>query len=268
MRKIFANNNRIVYRKFGIINSYTFKKEYPMKVFLLFVIVFASTQINFAQRWADYLNPSDTTINSNDQLTIYGRLRIDLIPPPYNTDTNYTAKLHISISGTDPRGNPLVVFDATFDRYIDSASQYKATASSISQGQYWYCYGYYQNNVLMWAGGIPNNNGWFMPGNLTVTPATDVNSEKELNFQYHLFQNFPNPFNPTTKINYSIPLRSFVTLKVYNMLGIEIATLVNEEKPVGNFEVEFDGGSLSSGIYFYKMETSSFSDTKKFILLK
>ncbi|MCC6253484.1 MAG: T9SS type A sorting domain-containing protein [Ignavibacteriaceae bacterium] len=239
-----------------------------MKVILLFIIALTSNQIIFSQSWADYLNPSDTTINSNDQLTIYGRLRIDLIPPPYNTDTNYTAKLHISASGTDPRGNPSIIFDATFDKYIDSARQYKVTAIGVSQGQYWFCYGYYQNNSLMWAGGIPNNNGWFMPGNLTVTPATDLKYEEEIPFQYQLSQNFPNPFNPVTRIRYSIPQSSFVTLKVYNILGKEISTLVNEEKSVGNYEVDFEGGNLTSGIYFYKIESGSFTDTKKFILLK
>ena len=70
--------------------------------------------------------------------------------------------------------------------------------------------------------------------------------------EYVLFQNYPNPFNPTTTIKYQIPELSFVTLKVYDVLGNEIATLVNEEKPVGNYEVEFNASELSSGIYFYQ----------------
>lgn len=88
---------------------------------------------------------------------------------------------------------------------------------------------------------------------------------------YKLEQNYPNPFNPSTTINYSVPASSFVTLKVYDVLGNEISTLVNEEKPSGNYEVEFNVGqtiSLSSGIYFYKLSAGPFVETKKMILLR
>ena len=86
--------------------------------------------------------------------------------------------------------------------------------------------------------------------------------------QYTLEQNYPNPFNPTTKIEYSIPKTSFVTLKVYDMLGREVATLVNEDKSVGIYTVNFDGSNLSSGIYFYQLKSGSFFETKKLILLR
>jgi len=88
-----------------------------------------------------------------------------------------------------------------------------------------------------------------------------------------LEQNYPNPFNPSTKIKYSIPPNiqreiSNVSLKVYDVLGNIVATLVNEEKPAGNYEIEFDASNLSSGIYYYRLVTGSFTDTKKMILLK
>ena len=83
-----------------------------------------------------------------------------------------------------------------------------------------------------------------------------------------LSQNYPNPFNPTTKITYTIPQSSFVMLKVYDVLGNEIATLINEEKPAGIYEVEFDGSDLTSGIYFYKLRASNFIETKKMVMLK
>jgi hypothetical protein len=84
----------------------------------------------------------------------------------------------------------------------------------------------------------------------------------------NLFQNYPNPFNPTTSLQYTIGSRQFVTLKVFDLLGREVATLVNEEEPVGDYEVEFNGNNLPSGIYFYNLETKNFSDTKKMVLLK
>jgi hypothetical protein len=83
-----------------------------------------------------------------------------------------------------------------------------------------------------------------------------------------LYQNFPNPFNPNTTIGYKIPERSFVTIKVYDVLGNEVATLVNEEKQAGAYEVKFDGARLTSGIYFYQIKAGNFVETKKMILLK
>jgi hypothetical protein len=86
--------------------------------------------------------------------------------------------------------------------------------------------------------------------------------------EYKLEQNYPNPFNPTTKIKYSIPTNDFVSIKVYNLVGEEVATLVNEEKSIGNYEVDFNAAALSSGVYFYRIQAGSFIETKKMILLK
>ncbi len=86
--------------------------------------------------------------------------------------------------------------------------------------------------------------------------------------EYALAQNFPNPFNPSTKIAFSLPKQGNVTLKVYNMLGKEIATLVNEVRSIGNYEINFDGANLSSGVYFYKLEAEGFSEVKRMMLIK
>lgn len=86
--------------------------------------------------------------------------------------------------------------------------------------------------------------------------------------EFALFQNYPNPFNPSTTIKYQIPELNFVTLKVYDVLGNEIITLVNEKKPIGNYEIEFNAPELPSGIYFYSLQAGNYVDTKKMILLK
>lgn len=97
-----------------------------------------------------------------------------------------------------------------------------------------------------------------------------------------LYQNFPNPFNPVTKIKFTIPTsplnpspykgernrERLITLIVYDVLGKEIATLVNEEKPAGNYEVEFNGNGLTSGVYFYQLSADGFVQTKKMLMLK
>jgi hypothetical protein len=86
--------------------------------------------------------------------------------------------------------------------------------------------------------------------------------------EFELSQNYPNPFNPSTKICFSIHSSDFVTLKVYDVIGKEVATLVDEVKSAGNYNVEFDASSLPSGIYFYKIQAGSFIDTKKMVILK
>jgi len=94
----------------------------------------------------------------------------------------------------------------------------------------------------------------------------EYNTESPEFFQ--LQQNYPNPFNPSTKIIYSVPQRSFVSLKVYDVLGNEVAELVDELKPGGEYEVEFDGSGLTSGIYLYSLQADEFVQIKKMILLK
>jgi len=83
-----------------------------------------------------------------------------------------------------------------------------------------------------------------------------------------LEQNYPNPFNPTTKINYSIKEKGNVELKIFDLLGSEIVTLVNEEKAPGNYEVFFDASNLSSGVYLYTIKAGSFVQTRKMLLMK
>jgi hypothetical protein len=85
---------------------------------------------------------------------------------------------------------------------------------------------------------------------------------------YDLTQNFPNPFNPSTTIRYQIPQDGIVTLKIYDILGSEVATLVNEQKPAGKYEVNFNARSLASGIYIYKIQAGEFTASKKLMLLK
>jgi len=96
--------------------------------------------------------------------------------------------------------------------------------------------------------------------------AVDDNANSINDFQ--LYQNYPNPFNPTTTITYQIPQTEFITLKVYDILGREVATLVNEEKPAGSYEVQFTGNGLTSGIYFYQLKVGVFTEAKKMILLR
>ncbi|MDZ7626437.1 MAG: T9SS type A sorting domain-containing protein [Ignavibacteriaceae bacterium] len=102
-----------------------------------------------------------------------------------------------------------------------------------------------------------------------------VDAQTKIADDFQLYQNYPNPFNPTTKIKFTIPYIEthrdaslHVTLKVYDILGNEIATLVNEEKLSGTYEIEFNATGLPSGIYFYQLKTDSFIQTRKMVYLK
>lgn len=102
-----------------------------------------------------------------------------------------------------------------------------------------------------------------------VDPVTDVNTNNTvIPSEYKLEQNFPNPFNPSTTINYSIPKESNVTLKVYNILGSEVKTLVNEKQSVNNYTITADFSNLPSGIYYYTLKAGDFTMTKKLMLVK
>jgi phosphatidylserine/phosphatidylglycerophosphate/cardiolipin synthase-like enzyme len=85
---------------------------------------------------------------------------------------------------------------------------------------------------------------------------------------YLLYQNYPNPFNPATTIRFQIPFRQRIELKVYDILGREVATLINEEKLAGVYEVTFNASNLASGVYFYQLKTKDFMESKKLLLLK
>ncbi len=122
--------------------------------------------------------------------------------------------------------------------------------------------GYYYNNVIARAG----NTGIIV--NLSTSPL-EVNQISGINpNRYSLGQNYPNPFNPSTKISYHIPLSGYVNLTIYSILGEKVLQLVSEFKSAGSYTVEFNSKNLSSGIYFYKLETPGFIQTKKMIYLK
>jgi len=95
-----------------------------------------------------------------------------------------------------------------------------------------------------------------------------IYSDDFLPSEFKLYQNYPNPFNPTTKISWQSPVSGWQTLKVYDVLGNELATLVNEYKPAGSYEVEFNASKLSNGIYVYKLTAGSFVSSKKMIVIK
>ena len=132
----------------------------------------------------------------------------------------------------------------------------KSTFTEI-RGILFYSHSYYKI--------VPRKNDDFM-GYMEPTAVNDGTSK--LPVAYKLDQNYPNPFNPSTTINYSIPKASIVTIKIFNIIGQEVKTLVNENKSPGNYSLRFNAANLSSGVYFYSLRAENYFQVKKMLLLK
>ena len=126
------------------------------------------------------------------------------------------------------------------------------------------------NKTYYWRTKCKNFRGWgeFSETWNLSTVLVSVENDELLPSEFLLEQNYPNPFNPTTNISFSLPERSFVELKVFNMLGAEIASMISNELAAGNYTESFDAYHLSSGIYFYKLSTGNFSAVRKMTLIK
>ena len=148
----------------------------------------------------------------------------------------------------------LVDGSSTVVTYINSTNSNPFTLTATSPGNYIVNAG--RSGPLRWDSASVN----------IVITGVNGNSSNPTNFM--LYNNYPNPFNPTTIIKYSIPEASFTSLIIYNELGKEVSTLVNETKSAGTYEVEFNASNLSSGVYYYKLQAGSFTETKKMILAK
>ena len=138
-----------------------------------------------------------------------------------------------------------------------------------------------ENTQHFWRVSAYNEYGWSfwsMTHRFRTTSTVDNDNEENQELNFELSQNYPNPFNPSTKISWQSPVGSWQTLKVYDVLGNEVATLVDEYKPAGTYEVEFNSvgtrhassnkNMLASGIYFYQLKAGNYIDTKKMILLR
>jgi predicted GH43/DUF377 family glycosyl hydrolase len=227
----------------------------------------------------------------------------DLLPDPVvshgdnSTDFDETMAFCAYVIRTNA-GYDMWYSGHSYTAVINSRPQGKIGYASSSDGINWTNYdknpvlsptsaspqwttGYYTSSVYfdgerfhMWFSGWTEGRGMISIGYATSVLDTSNYTEIEDNLltqvptEYNLSQNYPNPFNPATKIGFRIPDFEFVSLKIYDILGREVSTLVNEEKPAGSYEVEFNAANLSSGVYFYKIRAGSFVETKKMILLR
>jgi photosystem II stability/assembly factor-like uncharacterized protein len=138
------------------------------------------------------------------------------------------------------------------------ATQYVPTISTIRQVHF----------LTTDTGYAVTDNGMILKTYNAGNPIGIIQTNTEVPAEYSLAQNFPNPFNPSTTIKFSLPKSSFVTLKIYDNIGKEVAILIDQNVGSGNYEYEFDAGVLGSGIYYYRIKADDFVETKKMILIK
>ena len=164
--------------------------------------------------------------------------------------------VEITVSGTSSNvGGELVTVEGMVVAVNNSTSNNPFTLTAPSEGVY-----------TVNAGYNDPNRDWGSTS--VVISTTGIGGTTDPITTYKLYSNYPNPFNPSTKIKYSVAEKTFVSLKVYDVEGSEVATIVNQEQAAGEYETDFNAANLTSGAYFYKLQAGSFVETKKMILLK
>lgn len=223
---------------------------------------------------ADGHNPLHITRNFDGQYTnqtgVHSRYETQLI----NRDSAFIT--YIFENATYVSNINRFVFDFLYNNYmyVDSVLKYDSLARAIAGS---YNSTYYQ---LYWqlAGNFTNilfNNASHFIASLIYTswvnagsPVSVALAETSLPEKYYLGQNYPNPFNPSTHLEFGIPESGFVSLKIYDVLGNEVASLVYEQLQPGSYEVDWNAENYPSGTYFYKLSSDAFSDTKRMFLIK
>ncbi|MBK8946646.1 MAG: T9SS type A sorting domain-containing protein [Ignavibacteriae bacterium] len=260
----FNDNNELIEEIYQVWNGidFTNKEKYIYSNSIKKII--ETKEIWYENAWTLFQEKAKIFDENNnlDSLITKGGLgelqNINLITYDYNTNSQITYELQQSWTSNNWSDFKKFIYD-----YNENNLLVNRRAEMFSGGNW----GLVDESLLIKDSLATEYN--FIGGEIILHYSTImVNIEKDIVKEYKLFQNYPNPFNPTTTIKYSIPKQEQVTIKIYDILGKEIKTLVNEIKSRGNYQVDFDASSLASGIYFYRLQVNKFSDIKKLLLVK
>jgi predicted GH43/DUF377 family glycosyl hydrolase len=210
---------------------------------------------------------------SQFRFTTAGPIKLDSLSVTKVSSTAYTVKPFFKNEGASYTVNDLKVKISTVDNRFTIETD-TISISSIAPGATAGATNDINISASSRFSGVFNLNfeimsdGWTYWTDKISQAITGIDEVMHTPINYNLFHNYPNPFNPSTIIKYQIPASGLVTLKIYDILGNEVATLVNEEKAAGIYKIKFNASNLASGVYFYRITARNFFSTKKFILLK
>lgn len=221
-----------------------------MKTILMFVTIIVVLSIaTLTKSEADFNGNTPGCGGSNCHSTQSGLVTTEVLD-------NF--QVRVTVSGTTSKvGGELVNSSGTVVAFFNSTSSNPFILTAPSAGTYTVNAGYKS----------PSRKWGSASAVLTVTGVDEELIGLKPDF-FQLYSNYPNPFNPNTKIRYAISETAYTTLIVYSILGKEVATLINEQKSPGIYEVNFEAANLPSGTYIYKLNAGSFTQTKKMIVLK
>ena len=183
---------------------------------------------------------------------------IDQLQIQYSTNAGTSYATLITLDGGV--SGPLVTAAPNLNPFSPTSGQWATKKFSLPVG----------TNKIKFTGLSQYGNNLFLDNICVVGNSTGIVNTLNgiLPQSFNLSQNYPNPFNPTTKINFSVPENGLVTLKIYDILGKEVMTLLNETVSAGNYDITFNGSNLASGAYFYRVESGEFSAIKRMVLIK
>jgi len=212
-------------------------------------------------------------LTNASRFTTAGPIVVDTFEIPSHNPNSFTLKLYLKNDGSNATATEIIAELSTNDSNVTDMRIYKHYFGDIEPGQVKSSPTYLietQNNpntidFLVHIG----SEGWhFWSDSIRVTIVGLAEKEDNIPFEDGLKQNYPNPFNPTTNIEFSIPKSEFVTLKVYNILGEEVATLISERVTAGRHKYDWDARDLASGVYLYRIQAGNYVEAKKMVLMK
>jgi hypothetical protein len=224
--------------------------------------VYGRCYISAEGRGISYGQPANSDTTNNPSSFLFQTVPSDSLR---QTGQSITVSWY---KASDPLTSPLTYIMHFFGPSVDTTFSTTDTTATFYPGNIqpsssYVLTGYVTNGYDTTA----TSNSIFFPTASIVTEVEEASTRVPMS--YALYQNYPNPFNPQTTISYSLPQVSTVTIKVYDLMGREVATLMqNEKKGQGNYEISFDASNLSSGVYFYKLQTERFIETKQMVLVK
>ncbi len=207
--------------------------------------------------------PQGTIINSDGFFVICRDT--NLFKSKFPEATNYIGNLSFGLDGSGElirlfNSDEITIDSLTYDDKTPWPEEPDGEGSSLELKNYTLDNSKYYNWSASTNYGTPS-----LQNSVFTSTENDFN---QIPTEYKLSQNYPNPFNPSTTISYSIPQNSNVSLKIYDVIGKEVMSLVNQQQVAGNYEIEFNASNFSSGVYFYKLQSGNFAETRKMILVK